>query len=158
MKSIKKRLDADMKDAMKQRARQRLGCIRMLKSKLLEREVALRSKHGTDYLITDEEALSVISTYAKQRRDSIESYRQGGRDDLVAAEEAELAIVTDYLPRQLSADELRGMIQEAITESGAQTIKDLGRVMRIIVPETKGAADGKLVSQLVRELLEKGQT
>ena len=156
--SIKKRLDADMKDAMKQRAQQRLGCIRMLKSKLLEREVALRSTHGTDYVITDEEALSVISTYAKQRRDSIESYRRGGRDDLVAAEEAELAIVTDYLPRQLSADELRGMIQEAITESGAQSIKDLGRVMRIIVPETKGAADGKLVNQLVRERLEKGQT
>ncbi len=156
--SIKKRLDADMKNAMKQREQQRLDCIRMLKSRLQERELALRGKHGTDYQITDEEALSVISTYAKQRRDSIESYRQGGRDDLVAAEEAELAIVTDYLPRQLSADELRGMIQEAITESGAQSIKDLGRVMRIIVPETKGAADGKLVNQLVRERLEKGQT
>ena len=151
--SVKKRLDTDMKDAMKKRDQQRLGCIRMLKSKLQEREVALRSKHGTDYLITDEEALSVISTYAKQRRDSIESYRQGGRDDLVAAEEAELAIVTDYLPRQLSADELRGMIQEAITESGAQSIKDLGQVMRLVVPKTKGAADGKLVNQLVRELL-----
>ncbi len=157
MKSIKKRLDTDMKDAMKQREQQRLGCIRMLKSKLLEREVASRSKHGTEYAITDEEALSVISTYAKQRRDSIESYRQGGRDDLVAAEEAELAIVTDYLPRQLSADELRGMIQEAITESGAQSIKDLGQVMRIIVPKTKGAADGRLVSQLVRELLAEDQ-
>ena len=151
--SVKKRLDTDMKDAMKKRDQQRLGCIRMLKSKLQEREVALRSKHGTDYLITDEEALSVISTYAKQRRDSIESYRRGGRDDLVAAEEAELAIVTDYLPRQLSADELRGMIQEAITQSGAQSIKDLGQVMRLVVPKTKGAADGKLVNQLVRELL-----
>ena len=154
--SIKKRLDTDMKDAMKKGDQQRLGCIRMLKSKLQEREVALRSKYGTDYLITDEEALSVISTYAKQRRDSIESYRKGGRDDLVAAEEAELAIVTDYLPRQLSADELRGMIQEAITESGAQTIKDLGQVMRLVVPQTKGAADGKLVNQLVRELLTGG--
>lgn len=151
--SIKKRLDADMKDAMKQREQQRLGCIRMLKSKLQERELALRGKHGTSYAITDEEALSVISTYAKQRRDSIRSYRQGGRDDLVAAEEAELAIVTDYLPRQLSADELRGMIQEAITESGAQSIKELGQVMRLVAPRTKGAADGKLVHQLVRELL-----
>jgi len=151
--SIKNRLDADMKDAMKQRERLRLGCIRMLKARLLEREVALRSKHGTDYRITDEEALSVISTYAKQRRDSIEGYRQGGRDDLVVAEEAELAIVIDYLPRQLTADELRGMIEEAITRSGAQSIKDLGQVMRLVVPQTKGAADGKLVNQLVRELL-----
>jgi uncharacterized protein YqeY len=151
--SIKKRLDTEMKDAMKQRDKLRLGCIRMLKSRLLEREVALRGKHGKDYAITDEEALTVISTYAKQRRDSIESYRQGGRDDLVAAEEAELAIVTDYLPQQLSADELRGMIQGAISESGAESIKDLGKVMKIIVPKTKGAADGKLVNQLVRELL-----
>ena len=151
--SIKKRLDTDMKDAMKKREPTRLGCIRMLKSRLLEREVALRSKHGTDYVITDEEALTVISTYAKQRRDSIESYRQGGRDDLVAAEEAELAIVTDYLPQQLSADELRGMIREAVTESGAASIKDLGKVMKVVVPRTRGVADGKLVSQLVRELL-----
>ena len=158
--SIKKRLDADMKDAMKQREQQRLDCIRMLKSKLQERELTLRGKHGTKYAITDEEALSVVSTYAKQRRDSIESYRQGGRDDLVAAEEAELAIVTDYLPQQLSADDLREMIQEAITESGAESIKDLGQVMKIIVPKTKGAADGKLVNQLVRELLagDRGQT
>ena len=151
--SIKKRLDTEMKDAMKQRDKLRLGCIRMLKSRLLEREVALRGKHGKDYAITDEEALTVISTYAKQRRDSIESYRQAGRDDLVAAEEAELSIVTDYLPRQLSADDLRAMIKEAIAESGAASIKELGKVMKIIVPRTKGAADGKLVSQLVRELL-----
>ena len=151
--SIKKRLDTEMKDAMKQRDKLRLGCIRMLKSRLLEREVALRGKHGKDYAITDEEALTVTSTYAKQRRDSIESYRQAGRDDLVAAEEAELSIVTDYLPRQLSADDLRAMIKEAIAESGAASIKELGKVMKIIVPRTKGAADGKLVSQLVRELL-----
>ncbi len=151
--SIKKRLDTEMKDAMKQRDQLRLGCIRMLKSRLLEREVALRGKHGKDYAITDEEALTVISTYAKQRRDSIDSYRQAGRDDLVAAEEAELSIVTDYLPRQLSADDLRAMIKEAIAESGAASIKELGKVMKIIVPRTKGAADGKLVSQLVRELL-----
>lgn len=151
--SIKKRLHTDMKDAMRKRESTRLGCIRMLKSRLLEREVALRGKHGKDYAITDEEALTVISTYAKQRRDSIESYRQAGRDDLVAAEEAELSIVTDYLPRQLSADDLRALIKEAIAESGAASIKELGKVMKIIVPRTKGAADGKLVSQLVRELL-----
>jgi uncharacterized protein YqeY len=152
--SIKQRLDADLKTAMKERDSRRVSCIRMLKSKLLEREVALRGKHGTDYQIADDEALVVISTYAKQRRDSIEGYEQGGRDDLVAAERAELEIVAQYLPEQLSADELRAMVREAIAESGAQTVKDLGAVMKLVVPKTKGVADGKLVSRLVRELLD----
>jgi uncharacterized protein YqeY len=151
--SIKQRLDADMKEAMKERDQPRVTCIRMMKSKLLEREVALRSKHGTDYEIEDDEALAVISAYAKQRRDSIDSYRQGGREDLVTAEETELEIVGRYLPKQLSTDELRGLIREALEESGAQTVKDLGAVMKLVMPKTKGAADGKLVNKLAREML-----
>ncbi len=152
--SIKKRLDSEMKDAMKRREQRVVGCIRMLKSRLLEREVALRVKQGKDYEITDEEALTVISTYAKQRRDSIESYRQGGRDDLVAEEQAELEIVSRYLPQQLSPEALRELVTSAIAESGASSVKDLGAVMKLVVPRTKGAADGKVVSSLVRELLE----
>ncbi len=152
--SIKKRLDSEMKDAMKRREQRVVGCIRMLKSRLLEREVALRTKQGKDYEITDEEALTVISTYAKQRRDSIESYRQGGRDDLVAEEQAELEIVSRYLPQQLSPEALRELVTSAIAESGASSVKDLGAVMKLVVPRTKGAADGKVVSSLVRELLE----
>ena len=152
--SIKKRLDSEMKDAMKRREQRVVGCIRMLKSRLLEREVALRVKQGKNYEITDEEALTVISTYAKQRRDSIESYRQGGRDDLVAEEQAELEIVSRYLPQQLSPEALRELVTSAIAESGASSVKDLGAVMKLVVPRTKGAADGKVVSSLVRELLE----
>jgi uncharacterized protein YqeY len=151
--SIKKQLDADMKQAMKAREQGRVSCIRMLKAKLLDREVALRSKHGTDYQIADDEAVAVIAGYAKQRRDSIDSYRQGGRDDLVAAEEAELEIVKQYLPQQLSTEDLRGLIAGAITEAGAQSIKDLGAVMKLVMPKTKGVADGKVVNQLVREML-----
>ena len=151
--AIKEKLEQDLKQAMKARDARRTSCIRMLKSKLLEREVALRAKHGRDYSVSDEEAQAVISTYAKQRRDSIEGYRQGGREDLVADEQAELEIVAGYLPEQLTPDQLRDMIREAIEESGAQSVKDLGAVMKIVVPEVKGAADGKLVSQLVREAL-----
>jgi uncharacterized protein YqeY len=151
--SIKKRLDGDMQKAMKAREQARVSCIRMLKSKLLEREVALRGKHGLDYEITDEEALAVIASYAKQRKDSIESFRRGGRDDLVAAEEAELEIVGRYLPRQVTGDELRELVQEAISEAGAQSIKDLGAVMQLVMAKARGAADGKRVNQLVRELL-----
>lgn len=154
--SIKQRLEEDLKLAMKERDSRRVSCIRMLKSKLLEREVALRSKHGPDHAITDDEALDVVTSYAKQRRDSIASYREGGRDDLAAEEQAELEIVAGYLPRQMSADELRGLIREAIEDSGARSIKDLGAVMKRVMPRTKGAADGKLVNRLVREMLEAG--
>ena len=151
--SIKQLLDTDMKQAMKARDRPRVTCIRMLKSKLLEREVSLRAKHGTDYEITDEEARAVIATYAKQRRDSIESYAKGGRDDLVADEQAELEIVSTYLPRQLSEEELRPLVQAAVTESGAESIKDIGKVMKVLMPRTKGKADGNQVNRIVRELL-----
>ena len=151
--SIKQRLETDMKQAMKGRDRPRVSCIRMLKSKLLEHEVSLRAKHGTDYEISDEEAQVVIATYAKQRRDSIDSYRSGGRDDLVADEQAELEIVTTYLPRQLSEDELRQLVLVAISESGAESIKDIGKLMKVLMPKTKGKADGKQVNRIVRELL-----
>jgi len=152
--SIKRQLDDDLKQAMKQRDTRRVGCIRMLKSKLLEREVALRGKHGVDYAITDEEARTVIASYAKQRRDSIESYRQGGRDDLAADEQAELEIVSSYLPQQLSEDELRALVRAAVEEVGAASLRDLGAVMKTLMPRTKGTADGKLVNRLVREALE----
>ena len=151
--SIKERLNTDMKQALRDREQRTLTCIRMLKSKLLEREVSLRGKHGKDYEISDEEALNVISTYAKQRRDSITSYREGGREDLATEEEAELLVVSRYLPAQLTEDELRELIVSAIAESAAQSIKDLGAVMKIVVPRTKGLADGKLVNQIVRSLL-----
>ncbi len=151
--SIRERLDADMKEALRARDARRLNCIRMLKSKLLEREVALRGQHGKDYRIADEEALSVIAAYAKQRGDSIEGYRQGGRDDLVAAEQAELELVRFYLPEPLSEAALRGIIGEAIATSGARSAQDLGAVMKLVAPRTKGLADGRVVNQLVRSML-----
>lgn len=154
--SIRQRLEDDLKNAMKQGDRRRVSCIRMLRSGLLEREVALRAEHGTSYRIADDEALAVISAYAKQRRDSIESYRRGGREDLASGEQAELDIVVDYLPRQLSEDELRTIVGEAITEAGAQSVRDLGAVMKLVASRTKGRADGKAVNRLVREMLSTG--
>ena len=151
--TIKERLNADLKEAMKARQGARVACLRMLKAKILEKEVELRTKHGPDHELEDEEALAVISAYAKQRRDSIDSFRQGGREDLVAKEEAELEVISSYLPRQLGRDELQKIVREAIEEAGAGSAADLGRVMKIVMPRVKGAADGKLVNQLVREEL-----
>ena len=151
--SIRERLTSDIKSAMKSRDSIRLGCLRMLKARLQEKEVAARGSQGVGYELNDEDALQVISTYAKQRRDSIQAYREGGRDDLVDKEQAELLIVEEYLPRQLGADELREFVREAIAESGASSPKDMGAVMKAVMPKTQGRADGKQVSQIVRELL-----
>lgn len=150
---IKQRLADDLKAAMKAREGDRLSCIRMLRSKLQEKEVQLRGKHGADHEITDEQALEVIGSYAKQRRDSIESYRAGGREELADAEAAELKIVEAYLPAQLGEDELRGIVDEVAGEVGASSPADLGKVMKALMPRTKGKADGKLVNRLVRERL-----
>ena len=154
--SLKQRLEDEIKTAMKARDASRLACLRMLKSRVMEREVALRAKQGRDYTIAehDDEVQGVIAAYAKQRRDSIDSYRQGGRDELAAAEQAELAIVSEFLPVQLSEDDVRDLVKQAIADSGATSAKDLGAVMKAAMPLTQGKADGKLVNRLARELLE----
>jgi uncharacterized protein YqeY len=151
--TIKKRLEDDLKEAMKARDELRLNCLRMLKAKILEKEVSLRAKEGKEYQLSDEEVIQVASSYAKQRRDSIESYRQGGREELAAKEEKELAVVEGYLPQQLSRDEIVEIVRGAVEESGASSAKDMGAVMRIVMPKVKGQADGKLVNQIVREEL-----
>ncbi len=151
--SLKERITADLKEAMKSGQKTRLGVLRMLKSKLIEAEVESRAKKGPDCQLGDEEALQAIAGYAKQRRDSIDSFRQAGRADLATQEEAELAVCHDYLPRQLSADEVTSLAKEAIAASGAKTQKDMGAVMKVLVPKVKGVADGKLVNEIVRGLL-----
>lgn len=151
--TLRQRILDDLTAALKSGARQRLDTLRMLKARIQETEVALRATKGLAYELGDTEATQVVSGYAKQRRDSIESFRQAGREDLAAREEAELAIVQEYLPRQLDADELRRLAREAIAEAGATSAKDTGKVMKLLMPKVKGAADGKDVNRVVGELL-----
>lgn len=151
--SIKEKIAADLTAAMKAKDTVRLGVLRMLKAKMLEAEVEQRSKKGTGYALEDPEALASIAAYAKQRRDAIEAYRKGRRDDLAVKEEAELAIVQEYLPRQLSAEEVRDIVRRAMVETGASSMKDMGALMKVVMPRTKGAADGKLVNEVVRRML-----
>lgn len=150
---IKQRIVEDMTAAMKSGAKERLGVLRMVKAEMLKAEVNLRGQKGRDYQLEDPEAMQVLMSYAKQRRDSIDSYRQGGREDLAAQEESELAIVLEYLPKQMGADEVRRIVIEAIAESGATSVKDTGAIMKLVMPKVKGAADGKMVNQIVGELL-----
>ncbi|MCP4373414.1 MAG: GatB/YqeY domain-containing protein, partial [Deltaproteobacteria bacterium] len=97
--------------------------------------------------------LKVISTSVKQHKESIEQFKKGGREDLVAKEQAELEILEFYLPQQLSEEEINALIKEAIEEVGATSMKDMGKIMKYIMPKTQGRADGKMINQLVKKQL-----
>ncbi|MBR1885208.1 MAG: GatB/YqeY domain-containing protein [Schwartzia sp.] len=147
--SLKEKLTADMKDAMraKEAGKQRLSVIRLVRGAVRQQEIDGKKE------LSDEDVLAVISKEVKQRRDSIEDFQKGGRDDLVAEAEAEIAILMEYLPEQLSEDEVRSLVKEAVAKSGATSPKDMGKVMKELMPKVKGRADGKLVNGIVKEFL-----
>ena len=103
--------------------------------------------------LTDDEMLAVLTREVKTRRESVEAFRNGGREDLATKEEAEIAIISEYLPQALSEDEVRALVGEAITATGAATARDMGKVMGWLSPRTRGRADGKRVSELVIQAL-----
>jgi len=145
--TLKEQLDAAMKQAMKARDDLRLSAVRMIRSMVKNREIEL--KHELD----DQGVVEVISTLVKQRRESIRLYQEGNRQDLVDKEEAELAILLGFLPAQLNAAEIAELVTRVIGETGAAGIKDMGRVMKVLTPLTTGRADGKTVSDMVKQQL-----
>jgi len=147
--SLQQRLDDDLKVAMKSSDNLKTSAIRMVKAAIKNKQIEKRSE------LSDEEIISVISTLSKQRRESIELFSKGGREDLAEKEKKELLILQSYLPSQLSPEELDHLINEAIKEASAEGVRDMGKVMRILMPRLKGAADGKVVNQRVIELLQK---
>lgn len=151
--SLKQRIEDDLKAALKARDKDRLGCLRMVKAKLQEKQVDLRGKKGPDAQLSEDDVTNVVAAYGKQRRDSIESYEQGGREDLASKERAELEIVSAYLPQQMGEDEVAAIVDAAVAESGATQPKDMGAVMKLVMPKVKGRADGKLVNRLVQARL-----
>lgn len=150
---LRARLDADLKEALKGGEKLRASAIRMLLAAVQTREVAEDRRGDRREPLPDPEVLQVIASSCKQRRDSIEQFRAGGRQDLVAKETAELAIVEAYLPQALTPDELRAKVAEAIRATGASTPRDMGKVMSHLMPALVGRADGKVLSELVREAL-----
>ena len=151
--SFQEKLLGDIKAAMKARDQLRLDTLRMVKAKIQEKEVELRGKKGREHVLEDGEILQVLTTAAKQRRDSIESFRSGGREELAAKEEQELAIIQEFLPKQLSDEDLERLVKEAVEETGAASPKDMGKVMKAVMPKVKGQADGKRINAAVRKLL-----
>ena len=146
--ALKETLTNDLKDAMRQRDTVKRDTIRLLLSAIGYEEKAKR----TDAL-GDDDVTQVLSKQAQQRRDSIEAYQRGDRPDLVAKEEAELAIVVQYLPQPLSADEIGAIVQSAIAELNATGPQDMGKVMGRVMPQVRARADGKQVSALVNQTL-----
>jgi len=141
--SLFDKISQDLIKAQKNKDTIRLSTLRMLKSDLKYKQIEKISS------LTEEEELSVLSSAVKKRKDSIEQFKQANREDLVAQEEAELEIILEYLPKQLSEEELTDLIDQAIQESGAVSKADLGKVMKVLMPKVKGRSDGKLVSSLV---------
>jgi uncharacterized protein YqeY len=145
--SLMERVEADLKAALKSRDEKTTSCLRLVKNALKNKEKDLLRPLGED------EALAVLKTLAKQRRESIEQFSQGGRDDLAAAEAGELAIIEGYLPAQMDEAAINAVLDEVIAEAQPQGPKDMGRVMKAAMARLGAAADGKLVNALVRQRL-----
>jgi hypothetical protein len=144
---LRERLDEDLKSAMRAKAQLRLDTIRGLKSAIKYREIEVMKT------LEDAEVLAVVATEIKRRRDSVEQYRAGNRQDLVDKEEAEITILQGYLPAQLGEAELRAKVDEVVKRVGATGMKDMGAVMKALLPEVQGRAEGKFVSELVKSRL-----
>ncbi|GAA5523285.1 GatB/YqeY domain-containing protein [Aliifodinibius salicampi] len=149
--ALKDQIMADLKQAMKDKDQDKLKVLRSLKAKLLEREISER-KEG-EATLSDEQTVEVLMKAAKQRKESIEQFGEGGREDLVASEEAELEIINSYLPKMLSEEEVRDVAREKIEALGAENMADMGKVMGVMMQELKGKAEGSLVSKVVKEEL-----
>lgn len=144
---LREKIDTDIKGALKSGAKDKVSALRMLSAALKNKQIDKRRP------LTDEEVIETIRTLIKQRKDSIEQFTRGGRQDLVDKETLEVTFLEVYLPQQLTREELVAMVRDAIAQTGAQGARDMGKVMKALVPMAAGRADGKLLSELVKSAL-----
>ncbi|MGD8628906.1 MAG: GatB/YqeY domain-containing protein [bacterium] len=145
--TLNEKLAEDLKTAMKGQDEPRVRVLRMLKTRVKEASVAKRDD------LTDDEVIKVIITETKKRKEAIELFEQGGRGDLAAREKEEMEILQTYMPEQLTEDEVRDLIKEAIEEVGAKDPRDMGKVMKVLMPRIVGRSEGSFASRTVKELL-----
>lgn len=150
MAELKQRINDEMKAAMRAKDKERLATVRLILAALKQREVDERIE------LSDAQVLEVLDKMVKQRRDSITQYRNAGRDELAAREEAEIAVIQEFLPAQLSDAELDALVEEAMAESGAASMQDMGKVMGVLRPKVQGRADMGAVSAKVKAKLSSG--
>jgi len=144
---LREQIDSDIKDAMKSGAKDKVSALRMLSAALKNKQIEKRAP------LTDGEVADTVRSLIKQRKDSIEQFGKGGRQDLVDKETAEVAVLEVYLPQQMAREEIEKIVREVIGQTGAQGAKDMGKVMKALVPVLAGRADNKLVSELVKSSL-----
>ncbi len=147
MSELKKRITDDMKSAMKAKDRQALKAVRMILEAIKQKEIDERIE------LDDAQVMTVIQKMVKQRKDSISQFSDAGRSDLVEIEEAELEIINNYMPEQLSDEEVASVVDKAINDSGANSMKDMGKLMGMLKSQLQGKADMSLVSQLIKSKL-----
>ena len=163
---LKEKILQNLNTALKEKKELELSVLRMLSAAVQNRESEKRTKLWKEKAdlpseelekkskLTDEEVLEVISSEAKKRKESIEGFQKGKREDLVEKEKKELEILESYLPEQLSEEEIKKLVQETVSKVGAKEMRDVGKVMQELMPKVKGRADGALVSKIVKESLE----
>jgi len=163
---LKEKILQNLNTALKEKKELELSVLRMLSAAVQNRESEKRTKLWKEKAdlpseelekkskLTDEEVLEVISSEAKKRKESIEGFQKGKREDLVEKEKKELEILESYLPEQLSEEEIKKLVQETVSKVGAKEMRDVGKVMQELMPEVKGRADGALVSKIAKESLE----
>lgn len=144
---LNNQIDQDIVSAMKSKDEESLSVLRMLKSAIKNKEIEKKAE------LADEDILSVIQSQIKTRRDSVEMYKTGGREELAQKEEKEILILQKYLPEQMSEDDVRIEVKDAITKTGASQIQDMGKVMGMVMGKLKGKADGSTISKIVKEEL-----
>ena len=145
--TLKDKLKEDLKSAMKEKDTIRKNVVQLIKAGVLQVE------KDSKVTLDDDGVLDVIAKQLKQRRDSLPEYEKSGRDDLISQLKREMDILMEYLPPQLSHEELEAIVEQAVEETGAQSVKDMGKVMAAVMPKTKGRADGKEINRIARELL-----
>ena len=144
---LREKIDTDTKAALKSGAKDKLSTLRMLNAALKNKQIDKRRP------LTEEEVFETVRSLIKQRKDSIKQFAKGGRQDLVDKETAEVAVLEVYLPQQMSREELEVMVRNAVAQTGAQGARDMGKVMKALIPMVGGRADGKLISELVKNAL-----
>ncbi len=145
---LRERIDSDIKNAMKSGEKDKVSALRMLVAAIKNRQIDKRPEP-----LTENDMQDTVRSLIKQRKDSIEQFAKGGRQDLVAKETAEVTVLEVYLPQQLPREEVERMVREAIAQTGAQSAKDMGKVMKALMPVIAGRADNKLLSELVKNAL-----
>jgi hypothetical protein len=146
--TLREQIQDDVKKAMKEKRKDDLATLRFLSAGIKQKEVDERKE------LSDEEVIQLIQSQIKKREESVESFTKGNREDLAEKEKAGIELMRAYLPEQLSSDELEKIVEESIQEAGASGPKDMGKVMKVIMPKVQGRADGKAVNQVVRSKLQ----